>query len=95
MVLIKVLKRRDASSVVVAILLAMILEQPLVSVTGRLASWISDLHSNQGYGFGGFGGGWKQEYLFPIVWALVQIIILEVLGWIYVFVTMPMKKRRK
>jgi uncharacterized membrane protein len=95
MVLIKVLKRKDASSVLVAILLAMIIQQPLVSLTSKLASIISGLHTNnQGYYFGP-GGGWKDQYLFPIVWAILQIIVLEVLAWVYILANRPMRMHRK
>jgi hypothetical protein len=90
MVLVKILKRRDASSVVVAILLAMIITQPLSTMTIRLASKISTVNGLGGYG--GPGGGWKSEYLFPLVWAVVQIIVLEILGWIFVLSNMSFKK---
>jgi hypothetical protein len=93
MVLIKILKRRDGSSVIVAILIAMIIMQPLTSMTGQLASVISDAH-NGGFGFGP-GGGWKNQYLFPIVWAVLQLVILEILGWVYVLGNRPIKKTRK
>jgi hypothetical protein len=97
MVLVKILKRRDASSVLVAIVLAMIITQPLTSMTGKLASKISGLGGNNGYGYGP-GTGWKSEYLFPIVWAAVQIIVLEILAWVYVWASSPVtrvsRKRR-
>ena len=92
MVLVKILKRRDASSVIVAILIAMIASQPLSSVTMSLASKISFLHNGQQYGYVGPGGGWKNEYLFPIVWAALQLLILEILGWIYVLASRPLKQ---
>jgi len=91
MVLIKVLKRKDASSVLVAIILAMIISQPLTTTTMRISSKISDLGNNGPYGG---GGDWKTQYLFPIVWALVQIVVLEILGWIAVFGAMPFKRKR-
>jgi hypothetical protein len=93
MVLVKILKRRDASSVVVAILLAMIITQPLTTTTGRLASVISGLGSKGPFGYGP-GGSWKEMYLFPVVWALVQIVILEILGWIYILGMSPLRRRR-
>jgi hypothetical protein len=93
MVLIKILKRRDAASIVVAILVAMIIAQPLSLTTSRLAGKISDVHN----GFGSYvgpGGGWKNEYLFPIVWALVQLLVLEILAWIYVLANRPMARKK-
>lgn len=95
MVLIKILKRRDASSVLVAILLAMIIMQPLTSLLAKPASIISGLSKDSyGYGFGGPGGEWKTQYLFPIVWALLQIVALEVLGWIVVLANRPIRRKK-
>lgn len=93
MVLIKILKRKDASSVVVAILIAMIVAQPLSIMTMRLAAKVAYVSSGP-YGYGGPGGGWKNEYLFPLVWAVVQILVLEILGWIYVLANRPVKIKR-
>lgn len=90
MVLVKVLKRKDASSVMVAVLLALIISQALTSTTDRISSKIAGLGDH-----GGFGpGDWKTQYLFPIVWAVVQIVILEILGWIVVLGGMPLKRKR-
>lgn len=94
MVLVKILKRRDASSVIVAILIAMILSQPLTSMTGELASKISSLDGNGGFSYGA-GGGWQNQYLFPLVWAALQLIVLEILGWIYVYASRPIKKIKR
>lgn len=81
MVLVKMLKRRDASSVLVAVLLAIIISQPLQNDTARLANKIVGIN---GAGYGA-GGGWKNQYLVPVVWAILQIIVLEILAWIYVW----------
>jgi hypothetical protein len=95
MVLIKILKRRDASSIVVAILIAMIVSQPLSMMTGKPASIISGISGDQGYFYGGPGGDWQNQYLFPVVWALLQLLILEILGWILVLANRPVKRTRK
>ena len=96
MVLIKILKRRDASSIVVAILLAMIISQPLTSLTGKPASIISGLNNKEGFGFTyGPGGDWKAQYLFPVVWALLQILVLEILAWIVVLANRPMRATKR
>ena len=95
MVLVKILKRKDASSVLVAILLAMIIIQPLTTMTLRPASIISGLHGSQYAGYyGGPGGGWQAEYLYPIVSVVVQIVVLEILAWI-VILGARMFKRKK
>ncbi len=93
MVLIKILKRKDAASVLVAVLLAMIISQPLSMMSGKPASIISGLGNNPGYYFYGPGGEWKSQYLFPIVWVLVQILILEILAWVCIFAGILAKKR--
>lgn len=96
MVLVKILKRKDASSVLLAIVIAMLLQQPLVTMTGKPASIISGLsNSNQGYGYFGPGGGWKEQYLFPVVWFLVQIVALEVLAWVVILLGWAAKKSMK
>ena len=86
MYLIRVLKRRDAASVIVAIVVAMVLMQFVLPITGRLSSWIVGSHNGPYFGFAGPGGGWKDEYLFPLVAAVVQLLALEVLIWVYVWV---------
>ena len=82
MVLVKILKRKDAFSVLVAVLLAMIISQPLTSTTIPLTNKIVANHGSGPYGTG--VGSWNNKYLFPIVWALLQILILEILGWVYI-----------
>jgi hypothetical protein len=83
MLIVKILKRRDAASILVAIILAMIISGPLMSTTGRLAGVISGVNNP----IGAYPGGpWKEVYLSPVVWAIVQIIALEVLCWVYVIV---------
>jgi hypothetical protein len=62
MVLVNVLKRRDGSSIIVAILVAMILLQPMNALTARLANWISGTNAGQ-YGTSVAGVDWKAEYL--------------------------------
>ena len=84
MILVKILKRKDAFSVIVAVLLAMIISQPLTSTTIPLTNTLTAKHGNGLYGTGYYGNGWTNEYLFPIVWALLQILVLEILGWVYV-----------
>lgn len=93
MLLVKVLKRKDASSVLVAVLIALITWQPLSQETARLASKLSGLHNSQYYNYTPQGAGWKGEYLYPLVSVVVQLIVLELLGWIYVLSMGSMKKK--
>ena len=82
MVIVQILKRKDASSVVVAIVLGLILITLLSSVTGELAAKISGTTDLGGYAA---SPDWKLTYLQPVVAAALQVIALEVLGWVYVF----------
>lgn len=79
MYIVKVMKRKDASSVVVAILLAMMLSQLLMFVTGELSAKISGLNNEDGGFYYGAGGDWKVTYLQPFVSVLLQLLALEVL----------------
>ena len=93
MILVKILKRKDASSVLLAVLIALIVWQPLGQVTSRLSARISGLHGNQYYNYAPPGSGWHAEYLYPLVSVFVELIVLEVLCWIYVWTVGSMKKK--
>ena len=80
MLLVKVLKRRDASSVVVAVVVGFVLYQLVSTVTPRWASWLSNTNKSA-YG----SVDWKAEYLYPVVMAVLELLILEVLGWVAVW----------
>ncbi|MBA2278848.1 hypothetical protein H0V99_00180 [Candidatus Saccharibacteria bacterium] len=73
MYIVKVLKRRDAASVIIAIVLAMIVMQVLQSSTFDLANRITSTNE-----FTGGGPGWKTMYLQPIVSAAIQLVVLEI-----------------
>jgi len=94
MVLVKLLKRKDASSVLVAVLVALIVWQPLMQETARLSAKISGLSGGQFSAYSAPGSGWKGEYLFPIVSVIVQLIVLEILAWIYVLAKRPMSRKK-
>jgi hypothetical protein len=81
MVLVKILKRKDATSVILAIFLAMVLIQFVQSITLNWANWLSGLN----YGRPVDGSGWKQEYLLPVVSAVLSLLVLEVLCRIYIW----------
>ena len=87
MLVIKVLKRKDASSVVLAIVIGSLLLQFVQTVTNYLAIKIS--HVN----YGTITYHWKQELLLPAVWLVLGLVALELVCWIYVWVTMPLKKK--
>jgi hypothetical protein len=88
MVLVKILKRKDASSVIVAVTVGILLVSLVTAVTSELASKISGLNNSQYAST----GGWKATYLLPAVAFVLELIALEILGWIYVLVGGSVKK---
>ena len=92
MVLVKVLKRKDGASVIVAVVLAMIILQPLTTVVVPLTNKIV---ANHGNGYYGAGGSWKDNYLSPAVMAILQIVLLEILTWVYVLCHRVVARRSK
>jgi len=77
----KVLKRKDASSVIVAVVSAFIISTWLPGVVWRLADKITG--SNSQYGL---GGSWKAQYLQPFVMMVLQFVVLELALRLYVWV---------
>lgn len=91
--IVKVLKRKDASSVIVAVVLAMIIIQLLPALTGRLAVNITGVEEGQTFSGSFPGADWKAVYLMPTVWAALQVLALEVLVWLYVLAHGAIKKK--
>lgn len=74
------MKRKDAASVLVAIVLAMILMALLSQLTMNWAGELSGLKDGQ-YGYP--GTGWRTAYLYPSVSAALQLVLLEVFVYVY------------
>lgn len=91
MVLGKILKRKDASSVFVAVLLALIV-QPVLMTMSHIAAMLSGLDDGQYASSAYPGTGWQGEYLYPVVLAILEIILLEVLVRLYIWFASSMKK---
>jgi hypothetical protein len=85
-VIVKFLKRKDAVSVVVAIVVALIVGQMLNTIVGPWANRLSSVGPHQNV-------DWHNQYLFPLVAAALQLLLLEVLGWVYVGLNSGMKKK--
>lgn len=83
MVIIKVLKRKDAASVIVAVVLAMIVAGFVSSVTTDLAQLLAGLKNETSSDYVGAGDGWQVTYLFPAIFALLQVLALELLSRLY------------
>ena len=72
---VKVLKRKDAASVIVAILIAMLTFQLFPTVTAEFTNWLTGVEG--GFSYAVPGADWKTQYLNPIVAVLVQLVLLE------------------
>ncbi len=68
--IIKILKRRDASSVVVAVVLAIILAGVLPVVTSDLATYLAGIETAQ-------ATEWRGNVVRPLISAALQIIVFE------------------
>lgn len=73
MYIVKFLKRKDAASIVVAILLAMILVNPIQMIASFWSTYVVG-----STGMYGYAPGWKEAYAAPIVTLVISLIIVEV-----------------
>lgn len=89
---IKVLKRRDASSVVVAIVIGWIIAQMLPALTAELAGTISGATDGQYVLYTAPGADWQTQYLYPVVQALLQLVLLEIVLWLYTAIMAVVRK---
>ena len=89
---IKVLKRKDASSVVVAVVIALILSQLLPSLTAELSGWVLGLNPGEYIAYTNPQAGWVAQYAHPVVYAVLQLLLLEVILWLWGTVTSALKK---
>lgn len=80
---ISVLKRKDGASVIVAVVIAIIIGSVLPGLTSGLANTLSGATDGQTYSSAYPGANWQTRYLQPIVWALLQLILLELIVWLY------------
>ncbi len=96
MYVVKVLKRKDASSVILAVVVAMFVLQFVTSVTLELASrvalWQWDKATANNPGFYP-SGGWQTTYLTPLVALILELLVLEVLVWVYVWLHSAFSKK--
>ena len=66
---------------VVAIVVALIITQLLSSVMSELATKLAGIESVRN-----ISSDWKSTYLQPVFYAALQLLLLEVLTWIYIWV---------
>lgn len=80
MYIVKILKRKDAASVVVAIALAFILTYVLTTVTSDLATYLSGIEVPTS------ATQWRENTVRPVIAALLQVVVLEALLRLVIFV---------
>lgn len=86
MYVVRILKRRDAASVVVAIVLGLVLSSIVSVLTVDLSAWLSGLE--------GASIEWREDIIRPLIHAALQLVLLELLLRVAVNVR-PMFVRRK
>jgi hypothetical protein len=80
MVLTKILKRKDAASLIVAFVAALAIVSFLSSVTAEPASKLAGIGASASSEFVGPGNDWRLNYLTPTINFIFQLITLEVLA---------------
>ncbi len=88
MVIIKLLKRKDASSVMVAVIGAMVIVQFLSTILLPAAAWISGVNHQIFQ-----TNGYQQQYILPLVTFILEFLGLEILIRGYVAVNQLLNKK--
>lgn len=83
---IKVLKRKDAASVVAAVVVGLVLYSLVSTVAEPIAKALDLTSATTAM------GEWQVLYLHPVVVAVVALILLEILLWIYTSLVPDHKK---
>lgn len=78
MYITKVLKRKDASSVIVAVVLAFSFINFLSAVSARPAGQLLGLDDGTYASYSFPGSGFKGTYLYPLVSFLIQLVLVEI-----------------
>lgn len=73
--IVKVLKRKDASSVVVAVVLGLLVNSAVQDWAYRPSAWLSGESTS--------GGGWNAGLWRPLVTLVVGLIVLEIVIRVY------------
>lgn len=83
--IVKVLKRKDASSVVVAVVLGLLVNSAVQDWAYRPAAWLSGDSTN--------GGGWNAGLWRPLVTLVVGLVVLEIVIRLYTALAGTQDKR--
>lgn len=73
--IVKVLKRKDASSVAVAVVLGLLINNAVQAWAYRPSAWLSSEQTN--------GGGWNAGLWRPLITLVVELIVLEIVIRVY------------
>ena len=93
MAIIKVLKRKDAASVIVAIVIGFGLAQMLSVVTARPAGMLLGLEDGHYISYSFPGGSWVGTYALPVLTFVLQLVVLEALIRLYSLVHQALSKK--
>lgn len=85
MVLVKILKRGDAASIIVAIVLAMSISNAFSIMFMDIAGWVAGIGEDVNMYQGFSEGGWRTTYLFPVVTLVLQLIALELVARVAIY----------
>jgi hypothetical protein len=84
---VEILKRKDGSSVVVAVVLAIIVAQAVQGLATRPAEWLSGVSTQ--------GGGWRTAFWLPLLNLVVALLVFELLTRVYLIVEAGQAGTRK
>lgn len=88
MYIIKVLKRKDAASVIVAVVLALVLSSVVTALTGDFANYLSGVSSE-------LDGELRDVLIRPLVSAFLQVLTLEVFLRLVIFARPAFVRKKK
>ena len=97
MQIFKVLSRKDGSSLVVGVVLALMLQSLLYTFAFQWSSQIVTTEQTEGFGFGTGSGDWKVDYLIPALTFVIGVVLLEFLLIVIAYAAkqQPKKKGKK
>ncbi len=86
----KILKRKDAASVIVAVAVGLVLYQFLSNVSTEIANKFSAVERPALDGI-----GWQDHYFVPFMAMLVELAVLELLIWAYTMVNKAVSNQKR
>jgi hypothetical protein len=94
MVLVSILKRKDGASLVVGVIIAMIVVQVLPGMTAELSGKLLGLEAGEYLAYSFPNGGWVATYVQPVLSALLQLLLLEAIARVYIWVAGGSNKKK-